>query len=139
MLKVVNHPTTGEKLTFVKTVTDNQGVVSDWFKMRIDSQEVVLKGGVAQKSNRTAFVVGPKDLLQLVETQFINRQVGRIKRVKTLEPQYAGHKEALNPKTGELLGCYYTFEYSAEGQPDVDSTTAPAIMYTAIPEDEIGG
>jgi len=110
-VKIIAHPET--KALF--TATSKEG----WVKCQLASEEMTVNNGVVALNRRVAFPVLQAKLLS--QAPFAGLKDGddfpingKIIRRLTSVPQYEGHQEVINPSTGEAMGYYQSFTFTAD-------------------------
>ena len=117
---IMSHPETGALFT----PTKKEG----WVKCRVESTDVVVNSGVITLQKRVAFPL----VQQAVADHYSNLKSGdtfpidgKIIRTVTSKPQFEGHQEVINPETGEAMGYYQSYEFTADMKAyDTDSREA---------------
>ena len=114
-VKVVAHPETGSIIT--PTSKEGFGTV------RLDSVEIVFSGNFTSKQKRTAFITGEIDVLEMVFKTDGQSVPGKIIKLESFEPFYAGqspkiypsdHANAGQPVLTEGKETYLRFEYTRD-------------------------
>ena len=93
---VVKHPETGEIIT---QSANNPA----WGTVRVDAPSVEFSNGIMNKRNRTAFIRG--EIVNLKEMFKTDGQKipGKIVRITSSQPFYAGQQPVSNPQTAEVV------------------------------------
>lgn len=106
-VKIIAHPETGKLFT----ETSNP----DYVKCQLETKEMVVTNGVGNIQKRTVFPLFSTEFVQMLgalKSGDIFPIQGKIIRHVTSTPQYDNHKPVVNPKTGEEMGYYQTFEFT---------------------------
>ena len=106
-VKIIAHPETGKLFT----ETSNP----DFVKCQLETREVVVQNGVMNVQKRVAFPLLSTSVvaeLGTLKSGDVFPIQGKITRHLTSTPQFEGHKPVVNPKTGEDMGYYQTFEFT---------------------------
>ena len=106
-VKIIAHPETGKMFT----ETSNP----DFVKCQLQTQELVVNGGVISFQKRVAFPalnVNTIEALKGLKSGDIFPLEGKITRKITSIPQFEGHQKVKNPTTGEEMDYYQTFEFT---------------------------
>lgn len=129
-IKIISHPETGKLFT----ATSNP----EWVKCQLQSEEIVVNNGVIQLQKRVAFpLVSSKVAEALVGLKSGSAFPldGRIIRKVSTTPQYEGHKQVVNPTTGQEMGYYQSFEFSTDTNAhDVDERLSGSVAVTNAAE-----
>lgn len=126
-VKIIAHPETGALFTETKS--------EDWFKCQVQSEELSVNNGVINLNKRIAFPLVSKAVAEALKGMKSGDTFplpGRIVRKLTSVPQFDGHKEVVNPTTGETMGYYQSYTFSSnEQEADVDERTTTTVTATA--------
>ena len=130
-IKIVAHPETGKMFT----ETSN----SAWVKCQLQSEEIAVNNGVISLQKRVAFpLIDAKAAAFLKGLKSGDKFPipGKIIRKVTSEPQYEGHKEVVNPSTGEVMGYYQSYTFTTDMSAyDVDERVATPATTKEYAED----
>ena len=115
-VKIIAHPESGQMFTATKN--------PEWVKCQVASEEVVANNGVITLQRRVAFpLVSAKVAAALSNLKSGDAfpLEGKIVTKKSSIEQYEGHKEVVNPTTGEAMGYYTTYHFTSNlNDQDID-------------------
>ena len=123
-VRIIAHPETGKLFT----ETSNP----DFVKCQLETKEVVVQNGVMNVQKRVAFPLLSTSViaeLGALKSGDVFPVQGRIIRHVSATPQYEGHKTVVNPKTGEDMGYYQSFEFTTNMEAyDTDTRSVKATI-----------
>lgn len=124
MVTIVAHPETGALFT----PTSKEG----WSKCQLAETAIVVNNGVITQQKRVAFALVSNAVAEALAglkngSKFpVN---GKIVRKTTSEPQFTGHKEVVNPSTGDPMGYYSTYKFTTDlNESDIDERVAIEVV-----------
>jgi hypothetical protein len=124
-VRIISHPETGAMFTPTKN--------EEWVKCQLRSEQLVAKNGIVTVEARVAFpLISAKvvPLLSSLKSGDVFPMPGKIITKTTSVPQYEGHKEVVNPTTGEQMGYYRTYAFTTNLQEQDIDEKVPSVSLT---------
>ena len=107
-VQIIAHPESGQMFTATKNPA--------WVKCQVASEEVVANNGVITLQRRVAFPLVDARVATVLSNLKSGDNFpleGKIVTKKSSIEQYEGHKEVVNPTTGEAMGYYTTYHFTS--------------------------